>query len=86
MARAIAMITRIDFTLAECATSTQASYIARKMDNFVKLRTTEEFEKKFAFYGMFDVAHDLTGFVTTKNKFEEFGKSYQGVAVQLTEV
>lgn len=86
MARAIAMISRIDFTLAECATSTQAKYIARKMRNFLDVRTEEEFKKKFEFYGMHSVANGVSEFTKFAEEFAEIGKSYNGVAVNLIEV
>lgn len=83
MAQAIAMISRIDFTLAECATSTQAKYVARKMDNFVKVRSDREFQQKFSFYGMYEVANNKNEFVSLIRNFEEVGKSHEGTSVEL---
>jgi hypothetical protein len=83
MAKAIAMISRIDFTLAECATSTQANYIARKMDNFIKVRSDSEFVQKLAFYGMYEVANNKNEFVSLIKDFQEIGQSHEGTSVEL---
>lgn len=83
MAKAIAMITKIDFTLAECATSTQAKFIARKMGNFMSVRTENEFNRKLAFYGLYEVANNLNQFAEVHGKFMSFGSTCEGVEVSL---
>lgn len=84
MVEAIRKITSINFRVTQCLESRKAKKVYTSLQDFVHVRTLDEYNKFMQFYGLYSLSNDVVYFKSIVSQFSDAVDTGRGICVEVS--